>query len=66
MKVHDISGGHYSDNKNVKFKAPVLRSDFCDYSDAYGAITVEGINENNRTNKELAFKNNALFRYIKN
>ena len=38
-------------------------SDLCDYNDAYIAvkeiITVAGTNVNNRTNKELTFKNSA-------
>ena len=37
----------------------MLRSDLCDYSDAYivvkGEITVEGNNENNREDKTLTF-----------
>ena len=41
----------------------MLRSDFCEYSDAYIAVkgrkTVEGTVANNKTNRLLAFKNNA-------
>ena len=44
----------------------MLRSDLCDYSDAYiivkGRITVIGTVVANRRNKKLVFKNNALFR----
>ena len=44
----------------------MLRTDLCDYSDAYivvkRTITVAGTNVNNRTNKEQAFQNNAPFR----
>ena len=43
----------------------MLRSDLCDYSDAYivakGTITVIGNNDANRINKKLAFKNNTPF-----
>ena len=43
----------------------MLRSDLCDFSDAYivvkGDITLEGDNDSNKRNKNLAFKNNALF-----
>ena len=43
----------------------MLRSDLCDYSDAYiavkGHITLEGDNDANKRNKNLAFKNNAPF-----
>ena len=41
----------------------MLRSDLCDYSDAYivveGTITVTDAVENDRKNKTLALKNNA-------
>ena len=44
----------------------MLRSDLCDYSDAYivvkGTITVEGYNNANKRNKKLTFKNSAPFR----
>ena len=43
----------------------VLRSDLCDFSDAYIVvkenITLEGNNNANKLNKNLAFKNNAPF-----
>ena len=43
----------------------MLRSDLCDYSDTYiavkGDITLEGDNDANKRNKNLVFKNNALF-----
>ena len=43
----------------------MLRSDLCDFSDAYivveGDITLEGDNNANKRNKNLAFKNNAPF-----
>ena len=43
----------------------MLRSDLCDYSDAYivvkGDITVEGANNRNRKNRSLAFKKSAPF-----
>ena len=36
-------------SKNIKFKTSILRSDLCDYSDAYiifkGTISVEGDND---------------------
>ena len=44
----------------------MLRSDLYDYSDAYivvkGTITVEGYDDNKKKDKNLSFKNNALFR----
>ena len=43
----------------------MLRPDLCDFSDACiiveGDITLEGANDANRRNKNLAFKNNAWF-----
>ena len=53
-------------NKNIRFKVQWLRSDLCDYSDAFivvkGAMSITGINDNSKRNKELTFKNNAPFR----
>ena len=44
----------------------MLRSKLCDYSDAYivvkERISVRGINDANKRNKKLTFKNNAPFR----
>ena len=49
-----------------RFKISMLRSDLCDYSDAYvvakGKITVEGKNDAKTRNKKVIFKNNAPFR----
>ena len=66
IKVNDVSSDQYSDNKKMKFKTSMLRSDLCDYSDAYivvkGIINVWGTNANNRINKKLTFKSNIPFR----
>ena len=44
----------------------MLRSNLCDYSDAYivvkGRISVRGTNGANRINKWITFKNNSPFR----
>ena len=44
----------------------MLRSDLCDYSDAYivvkGRISVTCINNTNKRDEKLTFKINALFR----
>ena len=65
MKVNDLSTGQNSVNKNIRFKSSMLRSDLCDYGNAYivvkETITVEGDNDEKR-NKKLTFKNNAPFR----
>ena len=67
VKVNDQSGSaddRYKPNKQIIFKTSMLRSDLCDYSDAYivvkGTITVTDPNNANY-DKKLAFKNNAPF-----
>ena len=44
----------------------MLRSDLCDYSDAYivvkVTVAIEGKNAHNRTNKKLTVKDNVPFR----
>ena len=44
----------------------MLRSDLCDYSDAYivlkGRISLAGTDNDNRRNKKLRLNNNASFR----
>ena len=66
IELNDLSGGQYYVNKNIKFQTPMLRSDLCDYSDAYivekGRIYL-GVAENNTmTLKDVVFKDNALLR----
>ena len=60
----------YNENKLIRFKTPMLRSNLCDYSDAYilvkGTIRVNGIvngvkNEILRRNRLLILTNNAPF-----
>ena len=66
IEVDNLSCGQYSANKNMRFKTPTLRSDLCNYSDAYivvkERINVTGVNNPNRRNEKLDFKNNAPFR----
>ena len=56
---------NYSVNKEIRIKTSMLRSDLCDFSDAYiiveGAINLEGDNNANKRNKNLAFNNNGPF-----
>ena len=69
MEVHDKSGETYNTNKQIRFKASMLRSDLSDYSDAYmvfkGIVTISanaGVNNiRDKKNRPLAFKNNAPF-----
>ena len=65
IEVYDQSEGSYNVNKEIRIKTSMLRSDLCDFNDAYivvkGDITLEVDNDANKTNKNLAFKNNAPF-----
>ena len=40
IEVYDQSGANYNAKKNIRIKTSMLRSDLCDYSDAY--IVVKG------------------------
>ena len=55
----------YNENKSIRFKTPMLRSDLCDYADAYilvnGTITVAGNQPRDRQNRPLILKNNVPF-----
>ena len=58
IEVYDQSGGTCNTNKQIRFKAPMLRSDLCDYNDAY--IVLTDLNKN-AYDEKLALKNNAPF-----
>ena len=49
IEVYDQSEKHYNVNKEIRIKTPMLRSDLCDFSDAYivvkGDITLEDNNK---------------------
>ena len=64
VKVNSLSNT-YNENKSIRFKTPMLRSDLCDYADAYilvnGTITVTGNQPRDRQNRPLILKNNAPF-----
>ena len=49
VEVKDLSSGQYSVKKNIRFKTSMLRSDLCDYSEAYIVVkrtmTVEWDND---------------------
>ena len=75
VKVYVQSGGNYNVNKEIRIKTSMLRSDLCDYSDAYVVAddfeapnnTADNANASNTANdnafgeKKLVFKNNAPF-----
>ena len=63
IEVYDQSEKNYNVHKEIRIKTPMFGSDLCDFSDAYiivkGDITLEGDNDGNKQNKNLAFENNA-------
>ena len=58
VEINDNIRGAYSPNKQIRFKAVMLRCSLCDYSDAY--ILVKGPAANN-TDKKVISKNCASF-----
>ena len=69
VEINDESRGEYSSDKLIRFKAAMLRSSLCDYSDAYILIkrnitvnntAAEGAAATN-TNKKVIFKNCVPF-----
>ena len=71
VRVNSLSNT-YNENKSIRFKTPMLRSNLCDYSDAYvlvkGRITVTAPGANNgannirdESNRPVILKNNASF-----
>ena len=62
----------YNENKSIRFKTPMLRSNLCDYSDAYISVkatitvTAPGANNNannirDKRNRPVVLKNNSPF-----
>ena len=64
VRVNSLSNT-YNEFKSNRFKTPMLRSNFCDYSDAYilvkGTIMVTENHPRERQNRPLIMKNNAPF-----
>ena len=65
IKVSDSSQGIYNDARQIRFKTSILRSDLCDYCDAYilvkGIVTVEVVNDESKRNRLIILKYNAAF-----
>ena len=66
IETFDQSNKIYNKNKDIRFKTPQLRSDLCDFNDAYIVVTgkITAANPNNDNNiydRRLACKNNAPF-----
>ena len=70
IEVYDQSGGNYSPNKEIRIKTSMLRSDLCNYSDAYivangniivnkKAFTADDIEEPNNTAANVSVTNTA-------
>ena len=71
VKVNSLSNT-YNENKSIRFKTPMLRSNLCDYSDAYIlvkgkiVVTAPGVNNDannirDKRNRPVILKNNAPF-----
>ena len=70
IEIKDESRGTYTGN-SIKFKTTMLRSNLCDYADAYillkGTITMTGAGDNaaakqtDERNKDVIFKNCTPF-----
>ena len=70
IKINDESRGTYTGN-SIKFKTAMLRSNLCDFSEAYifvkGKITITGAGDNNAArrqderDKDVTFKNCTPF-----
>ena len=71
VEINDESRGTYNVNSQIKFKTTMLKSNICDYSDAYilvkGTITITGAGadvaarQSDERDKEVIFKNCAPF-----
>ena len=48
IEIFDQPNGSYNTNKDIRFKAPQLRSDLCDFNEAYIFVTgkITAINSN--------------------
>ena len=71
VRVNSLSN-MYNENKSIRFKTPMLRSNLCDYSDAYIlvkctiTVTAPEVNNNannirDKRNRRLILKNNVPF-----
>ena len=70
VEINDESRGTYTSN-NITFKTTMLRSNLCDYADAYilvkGTITITGAGDDDATkrlderNKGVTFRNCVPF-----
>ena len=71
VEINDEPRGTYNSNSQIKFKTTMLKSNLCDYTDAYilvkGKITITGAGDDatarqaDERDKAVAFKNCAPF-----
>ena len=63
IEIYDQSEKNHNTNKEIRIKTSVLRSDLCDFSDAYIIVKGDIVTnpDNAKRNKAVAFKNNAPF-----
>ena len=66
IEVNDFSKGQNFSGQNLRFKSPMLRSELCDYGDAYtivkGTINLKTKENNEIPRNDVACKNNAPFK----
>ena len=65
IEINPQSTKDFKTSKEIKFKTSMLRSDLCDYSEAYvwvkRDVTANANNYNAPNEVQFAFKNNAPF-----
>ena len=71
IEINDDSSGTYNSGSQIRSKTPMLKSSFCDYSDAYilvsGTIMItgDGVDDDakgaDKRDKGVIFKNCASF-----
>ena len=66
VEINDESRGTYTSN-DVKFKTTMLRSNLCDYADAYilvkGTITIAGAGDDNAARRLDERNKGVIFKY---
>ena len=67
VRVNSLSNA-YNENKSIRFKTPMLKSNLCDYSDPYilvkGTITVMAPGANNNANNIRDKRNRPLMIHL--
>ena len=67
MEINDRSQGVYNTNSNIRFKTAMLKSSFCDYTDAYilvkGKITITGEGDDAAARQADERNKGVIFKY---